>query len=71
MGLRHDSVRAMPRPASLDRPLPERALAWVYTGPLGHLWSAVADITVLWARWIAHVVRRRVSGSRGHSRSGR
>jgi hypothetical protein len=22
----------------------ERALAWVVTGPLGHLWSVVADV---------------------------
>jgi hypothetical protein len=43
----------MPRHAPLDRPLGERALAWLYTGPLGHLWGAVADISVLWARWIA------------------
>jgi hypothetical protein len=29
----------------------ERFVAWVLTGPLGHLWSAVADVTVLLARY--------------------
>jgi hypothetical protein len=29
----------------------ERAAAWVVTGPLGHLWSVVADLTVLFARY--------------------
>jgi hypothetical protein len=47
------------RPASFHRPLGERATAWLYTGPLGHLWSAVADISVLWARWMTAKARRR------------
>jgi hypothetical protein len=34
------------------RPPAERALAWLYTGPLGHLWGAVADISSLWLRWM-------------------
>jgi len=29
----------------------DRAAAWVVTGPLGHLWSVVADVTVLFARY--------------------
>jgi hypothetical protein len=49
---------------SLDRPRGERALAWLYTGPIGHLWSAVADLTVLWMRWIAGEARRRATRSR-------
>jgi hypothetical protein len=28
-----------------------RLLAWIYTGPLGHLWSTAADVALLWARW--------------------
>lgn len=28
-----------------------RAQAWAVTGPLGHFWSASADIVVLWARY--------------------
>ena len=51
----------MPHPAPLNRPPGERALAWLYTGPLGHLWSALADLTVLWSRWVAGEARRRLS----------
>jgi hypothetical protein len=29
----------------------ERLQAWIVTGPLGHLWSVVADVVVLWARY--------------------
>jgi hypothetical protein len=29
----------------------ERLAAWAVTGPLGHLWSVVADVTVLLARY--------------------
>ena len=29
----------------------ERLLAWIVTGPPGHLWSAVADVAVLWVRY--------------------
>jgi hypothetical protein len=34
--------------------------AWVVTGPLGHLWSALADVVVLWVRYLAHRARGRV-----------
>jgi hypothetical protein len=30
----------------------ERLVAWLYTGPLGHLWGAVADISSMWLRWM-------------------
>jgi hypothetical protein len=50
----------MPQPAPLSRPRSERSLAWLYTGPLGHLWSALADLSVLWSRWVASEARRRV-----------
>ena len=41
---------------------PHRRLeAWIYTGPPGHLWSTVADITVAWARWAAGIARERYS----------
>jgi hypothetical protein len=36
---------------SLRRSPIERLVAWVFTGPLGHLWSAVADVVVLLARY--------------------
>jgi hypothetical protein len=29
----------------------ERFQAWAITGPPGHLWSAAADIVVLWVRY--------------------
>jgi hypothetical protein len=37
----------------------DRFAAWLLTGPLGHLWSAVADIVVLWARYLAARARGR------------
>ncbi len=47
--------------AALRRPPSERALAWLYTGPLGHLYGAGADITVLWVRWGLRRLRRRLA----------
>jgi hypothetical protein len=47
--------------------LPERALAWVYTGPPGHLWGAVADIGLMWMRWQAGRLRARLSVEVGRS----
>ena len=38
-------------------PPQRRLLAWVYTGPLGHLWSTSIDVVVLWARWGAGKLR--------------
>ena len=29
----------------------DRLAAWIVTGPLGHLWSVVADLAVLFARY--------------------
>ena len=29
----------------------ERLQAWVFTGPIGHLWSLLADAVVLWVRY--------------------
>jgi hypothetical protein len=29
----------------------DRVAAWIVTGPLGHLWSVVADLAVLLARY--------------------
>ena len=29
----------------------DRFAAWIVTGPLGHLWSVVADVAVLFARY--------------------
>jgi hypothetical protein len=38
----------------------ERLAAWLLTGPLGHLWSALADVVVLLARCGRARVRGRV-----------
>jgi hypothetical protein len=37
-----------------------RINAWIVTGPLGHFWSATADIALIWARYLAHRARGRV-----------
>ena len=29
----------------------DRLAAWIVTGPLGHLWSVLADVAVLFARY--------------------
>jgi hypothetical protein len=43
----------------LRRPAAEKLQAWVVTGPLGHLWSALADGVLIWARYLAQRARRR------------
>jgi hypothetical protein len=37
----------------------EKLEAWIVTGPLGHLWSALADMVVIWARYVANRARGR------------
>jgi hypothetical protein len=44
---------------SIRRDPAERAQAWLVTGPLGHLWSALADVAVLLARYAVARVRGR------------
>jgi hypothetical protein len=44
-------VQPVARRAPLDRSPQERALAWLYTGPLGQLWGVGADIVEIWVRW--------------------
>jgi hypothetical protein len=41
------------------RRAPERALAWLYTGPLGHLYGLLADVAVLWVRYVRWRLRTR------------
>ncbi|HEX8067169.1 MAG TPA: hypothetical protein VF520_11645 [Thermoleophilaceae bacterium] len=48
--------RPLPRP-----PAHRRVEAWLYTGPLGHLWSTVADVARLWALWARERLRERYS----------
>jgi hypothetical protein len=50
--------RVMTYPSRVRRRPAERLQAWIVTGPLGHLWSALADMTVIWVRYLAHRARR-------------
>ncbi|MGI8441106.1 MAG: hypothetical protein ACR2NV_13095 [Thermoleophilaceae bacterium] len=54
----------LPRRALRRRGIPERLLAWLYTGPLGHLYSVVVDVAVLFARLILARARRSVPHGR-------
>lgn len=38
----------------------DRAVGWVVTGPPGHLWSALADMAIIWARYLTHKLRGRL-----------
>jgi hypothetical protein len=46
-------------------PARDRFLAWIYTGPVGHLYGTVADVTQLWILYLASLVRRRLAGDGG------
>jgi hypothetical protein len=37
----------------------ERLQAWLYTGPLGHLYGLVADVVTLWLRYARSRLRDR------------
>jgi hypothetical protein len=37
----------------------DRFAAWLITGPPGHFWSALADIVVLWTRYLVARARGR------------
>jgi hypothetical protein len=39
-------------------PARDRFLAWIYTGPVGHLYGTVADVTELWIRYLWSRIRR-------------
>jgi hypothetical protein len=44
----------------LRRPAAEKLQAWIVTGPLGHLWSALADVTIICTRYVLNRARGRV-----------
>ena len=46
-------------------PARDRFLAWIYTGPVGHLYGTLADVTQLWILYLASRVRRRLTRSGG------
>jgi hypothetical protein len=56
---RRGSLVACRRVAGLKRDPLERAQAWLVTGPLGHLLSALADLAVVLARHGWSRLRRR------------
>ena len=43
-------------------------MAWIYTGPVGHLYGTVADVVQLWILYLASRVRRMLSGNAGLGR---
>jgi hypothetical protein len=43
-------------------PARDRFLAWIYTGPVGHLYGTVADIAELWFLYLMSLVKHRLSG---------
>jgi hypothetical protein len=45
----------------------DRFLAWIYTGPVGHLYGTVVDVTQLWTAFLMSRIQRRLSA---HARSG-
>jgi hypothetical protein len=49
-------------------PARERFLAWIYTGPVGHLYGTVADVAQLWILYLASRIRRMLSGHVGLGR---
>ena len=49
---------------ALTRPPAERALAWLYTGPLGRVWGTLADIAELWIKWMLARARARLARAR-------
>jgi hypothetical protein len=48
-------------PPPLRRGPGERLAAWIVTGPLGHLWSVVADVSAFGLRMLG---RRMLAGAR-------
>jgi hypothetical protein len=40
-------------------------MAWIYTGPLGHLYGTLADVTQLWILFLASRIRRMLGENAG------
>lgn len=56
-----DSVAPMSAPAPRPSRGPaERLAAWLVTGPLGHLYSVLADLGVYFTRWLLGRAKRRL-----------
>ena len=41
----------------------DRFLAWIYTGPVGHLYGTITDVAQLWILFLASLARRRLPGN--------
>ena len=41
-----------------------RLVAWIYTGPLGHLYGTSVDVVAAWGHWGASVARERLGYSK-------
>jgi hypothetical protein len=48
-------------------PARDRFLAWIYTGPVGHLYGTVADIAQLWFLYLMSLAKHRLRGDGGLS----
>ena len=46
-------------------PVRDRLLAWIYTGPIGHLYGTLADIGQLWFLYLMSRLKRRLNEARG------
>jgi hypothetical protein len=46
-------------------PARDRFLAWIYTGPLGHLYGTAADVVQLWFLYLVSSARRRLNSGGG------
>jgi hypothetical protein len=46
-------------------PARDRFLAWIYTGPVGHLYGTVADVSQLWIAYLTSRIRRRLASDAG------
>ncbi|MBV9213435.1 MAG: hypothetical protein JOZ25_07285 [Actinobacteria bacterium] len=60
MAAQDREIRGGPRAPLPRAHAARRLLAWLYTGPLGHLWSTAADVVSLWLRWAVAGARRRL-----------
>ena len=49
----------------------ERVAAWLYTGPLGHLWSTAADLGSFFFRSLLTRAQRRLPGAGMRARARR
>jgi hypothetical protein len=40
-------------------------MAWIYTGPVGHLYGTTADVVQLWVGYLTSRARHRLRGNGG------